>query len=84
MRGHAGSGAHRITFQLEALGDGSAPAPAAACARAKALAAAIREAGCAAGVCIAPATPVEAVFDLCREGEVDLDRVLQQPRWSFL
>ena len=65
----ASAGADRITFQIETLGDGGYE-------RAHALATRINALGCHAGVCMAPATPVEAVDELCRNGDVDLVDVL--------
>ncbi|KAL1524918.1 hypothetical protein AB1Y20_019796 [Prymnesium parvum] len=81
----AEAGAHRICFQFEAaIGpeyDTSTDAPLAdvparALAQAKVIAAAIAEAGCAAGVCIAPATPISAVAELVDSRAVDLVDVL--------
>lgn len=65
----AAAGADRITFQIETLGDGGHE-------RARALAKRIQALGCHAGVCLAPATPVDAVDELCRDGDVDLVDVL--------
>lgn len=67
----ANAGADRITFQMETMGSGAG-----AQRRAAALAAAIADAGCCAGVCIAPPTPVDAVAPLCDAGLVDLVDVL--------
>jgi pentose-5-phosphate-3-epimerase len=84
----AAAGADRITFQIEAL---QPPAPhgsterhrchgpemtAAVLARARALSAAIRGAGCAAGVCLAPYTPLARIEPLVASGDVDLVDVL--------
>lgn len=73
----AAAGADRITFQMEAMGDMTCEAGASAAqVRAKALAKAIAAAGCRAGVCIAPDTPVDTVDALCADGLVDLVDVL--------
>lgn len=69
----AAAGAHRITFQLETIDT----------ARAGLVAAAIRRAGCAAGVCIAPDTDTSAVAPLVDAGAVELVDVLAVlPGWG--
>ena len=72
----AAAGAHRITFQLEALDAHADGDEAAAEAAAFALCEQIRAAGCAAGVCLAPRTPAARVAALVDAGAVDLVDVL--------
>ena len=71
------AGADRITFQMEMMGDlTSLESMAVAQSRACAVAGAINAMGCRAGICIAPATPVDTVMPLVRDGLVDLVDVL--------
>jgi pentose-5-phosphate-3-epimerase len=64
-------GAGRITLQWEAFAAAPRPAEAAA-----ALCRRIGEAGCAAGMCVAPKTPVEVLTPLLDAGLIDLVDIL--------
>ena len=72
----AAAGADRITFQIEMMGELIGAGAAESQARAKRVAQQIREAGCRVGVCLAPPTPIDAVHELCRDGDVELVDVL--------
>ena len=76
----AAAGAARLTFQFEAVLHSQAgrldPCSDEAAAASLDVASAIRASGCAAGVCIAPGTPAEAVAPLLAAGAVDMVDVL--------